>query len=413
MAILIGWIAKGVTILATFVNVRLIIDVVGLEGFAAHSILLSLLTWLSLLNLGVPTAIQNKISLHRANSWDTASIHDAARSTLKFIVVLLQPVIAIIAIASHAWLFGSYPFVSVGALWFACLAMTASGLTLVYNQTLYAEHRFVWPNLYPVFLSVGSCVGLLIVREWGGGTFDELVIAFFVPYFLAFVVAATLLPGGRRTGIRWSECLEIVRSARGYALFSLLLAGSSAVDYIVLSQTVEPSEIGEYAIANRMFVGLLSLYGVILATRWPAFAELMAKSEFARVYQQLSRMVLFGLSFAAAGITVIVLARNIFAPLLSAGKVSTIRDGLVIGWSLYLLVRIWTDSFTATLLGNGQTRTVNVSMVLQTILGVLFQLCLVKPFGATGVVVGMSLGAILSSAWILPSRLVSLVRKGR
>jgi O-antigen/teichoic acid export membrane protein len=65
---LVGWIAKIFTTIFTLVNTRLLIANMGIKGFAGFSIILSLLGWITLLNFGIPNAIQNIIAEYRVKN---------------------------------------------------------------------------------------------------------------------------------------------------------------------------------------------------------------------------------------------------------------------------------------------------------------------------------------------------------
>jgi rhamnosyltransferase len=409
-AVFIGWLGKAVTILATFVNVRLLVELIGVEGFAAHAIIFSLLTWLGLLNFGIPAAVQNRIAAMRAHGQSQEALRSDAVGTTFLLAIALQPILLALAFVLRPLLFRDFAFVDAGALWFAFFAMAVSGLTLTFNQMLYAEHRPLWPNLYPTFVALLSLLGLSILRGLGEHSFDVVIVAYFTPYFLGFGIAYAM----NRPIVSWrcsaGKALQLIRSARGYALFALLLALSSALDYAVLSRSVVPHEIGKYAFANRAFVGVLSLYLVILATRWAPLAELMHRSAFSQVRSQMARMVMSGFGLAAVCSGVLWVVIDWVASLLSVGEIDDIGNGLMAGWICYLFLRIWTDTFVTVLLGAGQTAIVNRALTAQAVVGVLAQLLLTPTLGSTGAIAGMAIGLVATSGWMLPRHLFRLMK---
>jgi O-antigen/teichoic acid export membrane protein len=407
-AVIVGWFAKGAAIAATFANVRLLVELVGIEGFAAHAVIFSLLTWLTLLNLGLPAAVQNAVSALRARGEDSGSLRGHAVGTVFLLALLLLPVELLLSAVLRPLLFQNFEFVSLGTLWFAVFAMTTSALSQTFNQMLYAEHRPFWPNFYPAFAGVGALLGLLALHSRGSASFDLAIVVFFFPYLVGFGISLFMASPRREWRFDIRVAKELVRSSRGFAVFALLLALSSALDYVVLTRTVTPAEIGEYALVNRAFMGMLSLYGVILATRWAPVAELVHQAQSDRVRFEVARLLKYGCALAIAVIGGLWLVLDWVASLLSAGKIASISPGLAIGWSCYLLARIWSDTFATVLLGAGQTKAVNRALAIQAAVGILLQLLLAPQFGSMGVIFGMTIGLALTAGWMLPLHFLRL-----
>lgn len=122
-----GWTARAVVMLMSFVNMRLMIDRIGTEGLAAYSIIISLTTWLTLMNLGLPIAIQNAISQLRGQQFDHRSTRDHAYGSMFIVTLVMAPLAIIVAILAHHFLLMGYPFASNVAVVCACLLIYIGG----------------------------------------------------------------------------------------------------------------------------------------------------------------------------------------------------------------------------------------------------------------------------------------------
>jgi hypothetical protein len=164
IVILSGWMSRIISILLIVINTRLLVQVVDIEGVAAHAIIASFATWLTLLNLGVPFAAQNMIGKWRARSYPVDKMRDTASSIILLLSISFLPFVLIAAYATHQYLAHDYPFLSPWALISAFLCMFIGGMGLVYTSILHAEHKSFWPNMYPGFTSLSVFFILLLYK---------------------------------------------------------------------------------------------------------------------------------------------------------------------------------------------------------------------------------------------------------
>lgn len=406
-SVLFGWFGKALTILATFANVRLSMELLGVDGFAAQAILISLTTWLTLLNCGIPTATWNAISKARAGRNDYAKVRGAAVGATFWLAFALVPLLLPVAILINWTLLSPYGSVSPAALWVILASMTLSGLGIGFNQILFAEHRPGWPNLFPAFLSLASLLGLATLRALQQTDRDLVLLVFFLPHALSFCIGAWLARPFQALSIGRRSFLFMLRLSKGYALFGLLLASTSAIDYALISRLASATELAEYALANRLFMGILALDAVILTASWSSLSETIYRGAHRLARLRLRNMLLAGglLAFGAGGTLVAVM--DPVVRLLTGDNILYVPAGIVFGWMAYLLVRVWTDTFTAALLGIGETGTANRVQLIQALVGVPLQIGLGVMYGAAGVIAGMSLGLALTAGWMLPRKMLA------
>ena len=248
IAVLAGWIARALVIILSLVNSRLLFELVGIDGLAVQSILISLATWFALLNLGIPFAVQNLIARYRAEGKDYDRLKQTASSVLLVMSILFLPLVIGIGVAVKYFVLSSYSFVATSTVVIFCVGLFVAGLSVLFNQMLYAEQKGYWPNLYPALNAL--CVTVCLIA------FRSLIIHNINLVLLVFVIANLLVAGlgGFQAKVPCKLCLdrkiltEIWYNSRGFALFAFLAASVLSIDYLVMSRILSPQEIAVYNI---------------------------------------------------------------------------------------------------------------------------------------------------------------------
>jgi len=407
-----GWFARAIIISCTFVNTRLLINQVGVEGFAAFSIVLSLTPWLSLLNLGLPYTSQNLIAKHRANGLKPIRIRrSAVDAACTALLLYLLPALIIGMVVYKVLLHGYGPlsFFSVAILVWSLIAL---GLTAIFHQVLYALHRSTWPAVAPaVQAGLTSCLLIVVHQvEFKDGTANNLLatLAIALPILFVFALSAILVGARLRTYIDWRALRWLLYTSRGFLLFGLSGALALSCDYIVMSQMLTGKDIAEYNLASKIFSVILTLHAVLLATSWTPLSDRFFGRDHSGMRQVLLHLLMMGLILVLLLGVPLALGINHISQLLTGGRLENFPIGFAAAWLIYICLRVWSDTFATALLSCDQINVINRYVIWQAIISLLAQLLLGSHFGAIGIVLGISTSFLLTAAWILPLRFYRL-----
>lgn len=411
IAVLIGWAARGVVVLLSLFNTRLLIDLVGVDGLAVHAIILSLTIWFALLNLGSPAAVQNLISKYRAEGRQYEGLKNTAYSVVVLLFLSFLPVVVLIGLVVKYWMLENYAFVNVFAVLAACLIIFLSGLGVLLNQIMYAEQRGVWPNVYPAINAIGVSVCLIVLQRLKIVNFNIVLIVFLLPTIVVFALCVVQLKAFRTWSLDRQIVREIWQHSKGFLLFATLSACTLAVDYFVMSQILKAQEIAQYNLSSRIFLTVLTVHTILLSTTWPILSELMHGNKFHEARDRLIRVLRQGLLIAAVVGTVLVVAMSRIISILSGGKVADISLAVTAGWLIYILVRVWCDTFAMGLLSVGKTGIFNRYVPFQAALSIVGQYYLGSQFGLFGIIIGLIISFLLTAAWILPVEFLKITNE--
>lgn len=402
IAVFAGWIARVLLIILTLVNSRLLIELVGVDGLAVQSILISLMVWFALLNLGIPSAVQNLISRYRAENRDYEKLKQTACNALMVLFVVFLPLIIGVGAGVKYFLLGNYPYIATSAVMLFCIGNFISGLGLLFNQILYAEQRGECPNVYPAInaLCVTSC--LLLFRWRAISDINLVLMAFVISNLLVFAIGVTQAKAFRIWILDGEHLTEIWRDCRGFALFAFLAAGVLGIDYIVMSRLLSAQDVAVYSITQRVFMTLFSVHAIIITSAWSGVSEVLFAKQWVIARRRVRNLLLFGISLGTiiGGIVILLMGRVV--DLISNNKITFVPLSLSLLFLIYVLLRIWSDTFAMGLLSIGETKILNRYVPFQAIVSIAGQVILGSKYGTTGIMFGLIISFLLTAVWILP-----------
>lgn len=410
-AVIAGWIARVLVIILSLVNSRLLIDLVGVDGLAIQSILISLTIWFALLNMGIPSAVQNLISRYRAEGKDYERLKQTATSAMLVIFIMLLPLIIGLGVAVKHIVLSRYPVVATATIIIFCAGLFVAGISLLFNQTLYAEQRGHWPNVYPAINALCVTVYLIACKLLTIHNINLVLLAF----VLANLVVAVL--GALQAKIFRIWCLdrqilsEIWRNCRGFALFAFLAAGVLGIDYLIMSRILSAQDIAVYNISQRVFMALFSVHAIILTSSWSGVSETLFAKQWGLARKRISNLLFIGAGMVVILGGIVIMFMGNIAGIISHGKITEVPLTLTALFLVYMLLRIWSDTYAMALLSVNETSILNRYVPFQAAISIASQVLLGNKFGTAGILLGIIVSFLATAAWILPRAFYKLTRE--
>lgn len=409
--IVAGWASRVVVVLLSFVNTRLLIEQMGTEGLAAFTIILSLAPWLALLNLGFPITVQNKIARLRGHQIDHYPTRNRAFGSMLVITLAMSPIVVLVGWLSHYYFLSNYTFVSASAVIGASLFLYISGQCQLLTQVMYAEQKALLPNIYPAFASIWTTAALLVTQSRNIEEFNQLLLILSIANLLMPIHASLKLGIFRYAKFKIGSAINLILISRHQLLFAAFSSATLAIDYAVMSRTLEATGIVQYNLTSRLFTVVLLLHGVMVSTNWSPLAELLHASKLQEAKRMLEQLLKKGLLLGGLFGVLIMVTMQPITQLWTGGKIDGIPFILGIGWFLYIIVRIWTDTYSMALLAFNMAKDLNRYIPFQAAISVTAQLMLASHYGAAGIVFGLIISFLLTASWILPVKFYKLVKE--
>jgi O-antigen/teichoic acid export membrane protein len=181
------------------------------------------------------------------------------------------------------------------------------------------------------------------------------------------------------------------------------------IDLIILSSLKNVTSISDYSIAQKVFIIPIAFYSVLLSAWWP---NITRSFEEGRIYNQ-TRTCIINIFI---GISISILIWSIFYFNFWSINYKLFGRDVNIGgdiWSLFLLyiiIRIWTDTYTTILLATNTIKIVTSTAIVQACISVPLQIYLGVNYGAVGLIIGIILSFVLSVSWVFPKYCLNLVK---
>lgn len=410
-----NWFARGVSVLTQLISLPLLTRHLGPDHYAAYALIMSLVFWFSLTDFGLGNTGQNAVVAARASGQSTSGLVGAILS-LSFLAMLFG---IGLAIAIHrplaGFLLGGMTFISStegsSLVLIATVCFVVSSVSTVAGKILLAIDRGVLSNLLNAMSST-LCLGTLFFSLGPSPESKELTIA-----IASFSVPAAILSGltfavvALRFGTFTIQHFRahfpgVVRRARPAWAFAVFAAIVLNVDYLVMSQLLNTSDIAIYSVLFRLYWFSVLIYSGLLSAAWPEITRLSASGNAIQIRSYLRHHLIFGLCLVVATFLAIsIFSIPLFNFLLPGHSLGPDRLTLVL-FACYAAIRIWTDTFAVGLQALDDYVSLLKWVPIQATVSVFGQIIATTLLGLNGILIGLLLAYALTVSWALPHRLL-------
>lgn len=384
------------------------------EEFAAYAIMASLMPWYQLLDFGYGSSIQNKVSACMSNLAPEFGYYIAATGLLGMSILVAAAILLIpLSYPIGHLLLGKLDLSTQGGLltlvWLSGVLFVGNALGVMAQKVLYGLRKGIYANL---MIMLSSLIFMVLLEFWlpGSAPRDRLFISV-ISYTLpigALGVTVLLYVTVRFGRFNWDEMkrriLALRPEAQNFWIFAVLSAGVLNVDYLIMSQTVSAVEIATYTVLYRIYWVLLAVYGGLMSASWPLFTELGVEGAYTRIDGYVKWYILGGLSVLMLATIVIYFLLPFLVRILVPSLVPNVSLLTLVLFSVYIGLRIWTDTYAMVLQAIGQVGTLLRVISVQVLVSVVSQYALSYWLGLDGIILGLIASFVLTVAWYMPQK---------
>lgn len=381
-----------------------------LEGieFSIYVVIVSLTTWFSLIDLGIGSSSQNSISSKLARNRDPRFlIGVCVVCGYAFPVGAITLAYFFVPSVTHLLLNNLTPTaddyettVLLAIVLFSFLGNSAYVNRLMYGlgrtSTVFKSQAIA--NLCATGLASASTFYLAPSLQTALLSIYAPVIIFSVFYLIRLHIEFGVVCGRRM--LRAVFAL----AKKGFAFWYIFLFGAVlfSIDILILAQFTDANGVGAYGVIQKCVSLMLTFYGVILATSWPAWNGMFAIKDYAALRKSLT----LTLGRAMCVVTVLFLVAmpwfDVGWYLLAGSKLAPPSAGTAWLLFIYLLLRIWTDTHTIMIFAHGNIKWLMLWVPLQLVFTLALQLFAAPRYGVNGLIFAMIIGLLSTAVWLLP-----------
>lgn len=321
----------------------------GVEGFALYAMMIAVLSWLMLSNLGIGPALTIRVARLRGEE-DWAAIRETFSTGYWLMVAIVTSVAFLASLGAIStpmadWLFAGYPGhsreigISLGlVIIFFCLTTSLNVVEAV-QLAFQQQHRL---NL---FLSGGTLVAAItvIVTASFYASPSAILIAGQMPQLLARLINATSFLRAHRSIAPWPPKMER-RLAKPLLADGLRLTSAGALNHflchvvplLAIGALSTATQTAKFAAVNNAIVLAASVFSIVSAPLFGGVPEALSRGDAEWIRRAYLRVLAINLIYAFTVLTLVATVGEQIFQLWYRGIVSPDRWMLVAA-SVYLV----------------------------------------------------------------------------
>ncbi|MCL5261200.1 MAG: MATE family efflux transporter [Gammaproteobacteria bacterium] len=405
-----GWASRFISGIAQVVSISILLKYLGTDLYAAFAVIIGLQYWFMLSDLGLGASLQNYLSECFARGENPKQLLSTAAIMVYCLLLcgtlifpLFSPVLQhfLLRKVSPDFATGNYYLlITIGVIYIA---------TNVFNisyRVLFACKKGYWAYIYQGLSYFFALVGIVIVKFWSlsGDHLLDMLLAWMLPPLLFAVIA--FIQCFPFTDVLANFEKNIVKkiAIRSFKFWGFTLAATFAIysDYLVISQTLNTHDIAIYNILAKCFNFMFFVYMALLTAVWPELAELFVKKDVKKANSLLYKTIVVGAVLTISSSLIFLIGKNFFMAILAAKSGLILPVSAIILFGEYYLIRVWVDAFSVGLQSQNTLRVMLISSCMQALISVTGMYIFSRAYGLNGIICGMSLALLVTSAWILP-----------
>lgn len=318
-------VVRGVTVSAGLLSIPITSKYLGIERFGLWLTLSTLLTWISIADLGLANSLTNVLA--SANELtERKKARESVSSTfllmvgiamlLGFLFLLIYPIVPwakVFNVTSVEASRDAGPAVLAGMIYFTIrLPLSIPGRI----YTAYQE------GYYYQFLSglssIASVVGLIVAIHFHASIF-WMVISFFGSLLFGDLISAIHIFGYKRPWLtpnifdwNWLQAKNLLGVGLQFWIIQVSAIAYLQTDLLIVTQLFGAKEVASYGVALRLFSLINVIQIAFLAPLWPAYTEALSKGDSAWIISTFKTSMLISIAWSVtAGIFLLQFSQTI------------------------------------------------------------------------------------------------------
>ena len=305
----IGLISRICTIIIRFISLPLILSIISKERYGLWLIIISIIGWLGMSDLGIPSATQNHLINLRSldkieQSRNTVSYAIKFLSTIGFITLCIISLCVFYAPIAN-WLSVSENLeIDFKAALVICVFGFGVGLPAKLGGVLFNVHgQLSFQPLFEIFNCISILLLLLIALKLNWDSLVSLAIIYVISS-IAGGVTMTLIAMRKYKYKFMSKKIHIsdrkIITSKGGVFFvttigELLILQSDA---FLIGSIIGANKVALYLMPATIFINFLQIQNIWLRPLWPLLTNLYMKNDLDDIYNRL-KQTLIGSVFVA------------------------------------------------------------------------------------------------------------------
>ncbi len=384
----------------SYLVVPLTLTYLNSEKYGIWLIVLSMLTWINLMDIGFGNGLRNKLteSLSRNDLQAANEYVSTAYALISAISVAI-----FLVFTSFAFLLDWTKIFNVEIITNSELVITMYIIVSFFllnfilslsNQLYYAVQKSALAGVSTLLLNAAFLIFVIILRVFSYGNLIYLAVA----YGISMTVSGGIMTfhffrryRGLRPAVKYvkkKRITEIYQLAGKFFVIQIASVIIFSTDNIIITQLFGPSEVTSYNIVKKLFNTVIIIQTMMLTPLWSAYTEAYSKSDFRWISSTLKKtnMLLALIYFA---VLVLVFSSKLIIGIWVGDSIQ-ISNMLIYVTAIFVLIYTWNGNYSYLLNGLGKIQVSFIAAIIGAVINIPLSILFAKHFnmGVSGVMLG-------------------------
>jgi O-antigen/teichoic acid export membrane protein len=396
---------RGLAIILSLYIVPLTVNYLGKESYGIWVTMLSIVSWISLSDIGIGHGLKNKLAASLAiDEKEKSQSYVSTAYILLFGISILILLISLFIFPYINWkaFFNSpeldIPYLKI-MLIFVIYIVVSFCLGII-NSILSACQLNSWSNYAPLISSILFIGWLTLFPAYFSNNLLFIVIAYGITNILALAALSVfffyrftyLTPNIKH--VDKSLIKDIITLGGQFFIIQIAAILIFSTSNILIIQFIGAECVTDYNIAFKLFSVFTLGFSIITGPLWSAYTEAYTKKDFNWIIKSIKTQLLLLIPLVALLVLFVLLFDNILKLWLQdTTKIISISIALIISMAIYVFISIWNNIFAMFLNGISKTKLQITTAIIGGISMIPLSYLFVKVlnWNLTGIVISMSL----------------------
>jgi O-antigen/teichoic acid export membrane protein len=280
----------------SFYAVRLTLNYLGVEKYGIWVTILSVISWLSISDLGLGNGLRNKLSIALSQG-NIESAREYIITTfyklIKVSIIVLVITILLIEITSNIYNFDEELRLSLYIIAFGFSVNLVMGLS---RYISFAQQSSALVGLTEVFTSFLSIIGILIISTSSEESMVLLSIIYILALFIANCILTLIVFKKSNIDVKMIKNLKQISfkeiGGLGIKFFIIQLCGIIlfSTDNLIIANVINIESVTIYNILSKIFDAINSIFSVLLISVWSNITHAYSQNDIKWIKNTISKL---------------------------------------------------------------------------------------------------------------------------
>jgi len=386
---------KGVSIGISFLLIPLTLRVLDDYRYGIWITIFNLLSWISILDIGIGNGLRNKYTECVAKDDFVAAKEYVSTSYVLLSIVAVS--IIVVFVSSYFFIDWSMVFNARNSLkneiaLLVIVTFSATSIQFVLKliaTILIADHKSAAASFFAV---VSNLLVICVLQLCNNVDLLQIGIIYISCPLLVFLFANIYLFTGKykvvKPEIKFFDKTKI-KHILGLGIKFFLIQIASLIifqtDNFIILHYLSAEDVTPYNIVFKYFSVVPMMYSIFATPLWNAYTDAAVRNDFEWIRKTIKKQIVILFFFICSAIVLFFISKELI--MYWIGKELHLSFDLLLGMTLYSIISVWNGVFSALLGGLSKVRLITILTMVSSLINIPLSIFFVNLFdGSSGVI---------------------------